>query len=248
MEAKLRFELFARGHGVEVKHYHADNGVFANNLFCKSVQEARQTLSFCGVNAHWQNGVAERRIRELQDHARTMLIHASKWWPPAITAHLWPYTLRMANDVLNCSPRLRPKAHMATRAPLEVFSNSQVDCNLKHWHPFGCPVYALDSDLAAGKKSGMKWTDRSRVGIYLGQSPQHARSVSLVLNIETGNVSPKFHIKLDPTFETMRRSFGNMPVKTKWLQRCHVEAAEAPKAEPSAKPRPTEEGKTFQGR
>ena len=241
VEAKLRFEQFARGNGVEhIKHYHADNGIFADNLFRKSVEEGRQTLSFCGVNAHWQNGVAERRIRELQDHARTMLIHASKRWPQAITANLWPYALRMANDVLNSTPRLKPKFEQGTKSALEVFSNSPVSCNPKHWHPFGCPVYALDSDLAAGKKSGKKWTDRARVGIYLGQSPQHARTVSLVLNIETGNVSPQFHLKVDPTFQTMRHSFGNMPVKTKWLKKCHFEddssQGQPPKSEPSAEP------------
>jgi len=59
VEAKLRFEQYAREHGVMVKHYHADNGVFADNLFRKAVREAHQMLTFCGVNAHWQNGVAE---------------------------------------------------------------------------------------------------------------------------------------------------------------------------------------------
>jgi hypothetical protein len=56
-------------HGVTVKHYHADNGIFADNKFREEVRESKQTLSFCGVNAHFQNGIAERQIRELQDHA-----------------------------------------------------------------------------------------------------------------------------------------------------------------------------------
>ena len=141
VEAKLRFEQFARGHGVnQIKHYHADNGIFADNLFRKAVAEGKQTLSFCGVNAHWQNRVAERRIRELQDNAITMLIHANKRWPQAITANLWLYALRMANDVLNSSPRLKSKQDFGTRTPGEIFSGSQVSCNPKHWHPFGCPV------------------------------------------------------------------------------------------------------------
>jgi len=75
---KLAFERFAKSHGVQaIQHYHADNGIFADNLFKRAVAEGGQTLSFCGVNAHWQNGVAKRRIRELQDHARTMLLHAA---------------------------------------------------------------------------------------------------------------------------------------------------------------------------
>jgi hypothetical protein len=104
IEAKESFERFARAHGITVTHYHADNGRFADNKFREAVALRHQTLSFCGVNAHFQNGVAERRIRELQDMARTMLIHANRRWPQAITANLWPYALRMANDAFNSMP------------------------------------------------------------------------------------------------------------------------------------------------
>jgi hypothetical protein len=53
---------------------------------------ARPSLrgSFYGVNALFQNGMAQRHIRELQDHTRTMPIHASKRWPSAIHIHLRP--------------------------------------------------------------------------------------------------------------------------------------------------------------
>jgi hypothetical protein len=215
------FERFARSHGVpHIKHYHADNGIFADNLFRKAVAEEGQSLSFCGVNAHWQNGVAERRIRELQELARTMLIHATRRWPNGITANLWPYALRQANNILNATPRLTGNKNDDHRTPLESFSGTAVDCNPKHWHPFGCPVYVLDSNLQAGKTAGKKWTERARVGIYLGQSPQHARNVSIVLNTETGNASPQFHLKVDPTFQTMRTSFGNAPLPTKWQEKC----------------------------
>jgi hypothetical protein len=54
----------------------------------KDVTEQGQTISFCGVNAHFQSGVAERRIRELQDGARTSRIHAKHRWPLAIDAQL----------------------------------------------------------------------------------------------------------------------------------------------------------------
>ena len=86
LEAKHAFERFARSHGVQVKHYHADNGRFAEKLFTNDVAEKGQTILFCGVNAHHQNGVAEKRIRDLSDTARTMLIHANRFWPDAISA------------------------------------------------------------------------------------------------------------------------------------------------------------------
>jgi len=91
--AKEAFERYARSHGVQVTHYHADNGRFADNKWRKACADNGQRLTFCGVNAHFQNGVAERRIRELQDQARTMLIHANKRWPEAINVHLWPYAI-----------------------------------------------------------------------------------------------------------------------------------------------------------
>ena len=49
-----------------------------------------------------------------------------------------------------------------------------------------------------------KWSDRSKVGIFLCHSPLHAHSVSLVLNTQTGNVSPQFHCLFDPDFNTCK--------------------------------------------
>jgi hypothetical protein len=62
INAKDAFKAYAKPYNVTIQHYHADNGRFADNSFCQSCQEKQQTISFCGVNAHWQNGVAEKRI------------------------------------------------------------------------------------------------------------------------------------------------------------------------------------------
>ena len=75
VEGKKAFERYAKSHGVQVQHYHADNGIFASKQFVNEVQRKGQTISFCAVNAHHQNGVAEKKIRDLQEAART--IH----WP-----------------------------------------------------------------------------------------------------------------------------------------------------------------------
>jgi hypothetical protein len=61
----------------------------------------QQRGSMCGVNAHHQNGVVERRIRQLQDMTRTSLLQAMMHWKDAITAKLWPYALRKLCDSLN---------------------------------------------------------------------------------------------------------------------------------------------------
>ena len=98
VDAKKAFERFCEERGVKVMHYHADNGIFASNGFREEVQRCGQTISFCGVGAHHQNGVAERCIQDLTQTARASLAHAAHR-NPAITAHLWPYALRHASFV-----------------------------------------------------------------------------------------------------------------------------------------------------
>jgi hypothetical protein len=88
LKSKLAFEKFAPSHGVNIKHYHADNGRFKDKLFSKSIEEKGQTISFCGVGAHHQNGIGEKRIRDLQRKATTLLLHAQRRWPDAINTHL----------------------------------------------------------------------------------------------------------------------------------------------------------------
>jgi hypothetical protein len=82
--AKRAFERFAKQHGIDIQHYHADNGRFADNMFINACQQQRQQLTFCGVNAHFQNGIAERAIRDLTESARKQLLHAKQRWPAAV--------------------------------------------------------------------------------------------------------------------------------------------------------------------
>jgi hypothetical protein len=65
MEAKQAFEHFAEQHGVCILHYHCDNGRFADDAFKNSCSAKGQQLTFCGVNAYFQNGIAKKAIRDL---------------------------------------------------------------------------------------------------------------------------------------------------------------------------------------
>ena len=220
LQGKTLFERKCAALGIHVEHYHADNGIFASLSWREACETSRQGYSYSGVNAHFQSGVAERRIRELQELARTMLIHANARWPEAISVHLWPYALRLANDAYNESPTSNLK-----RSPVELFTNTAVMPEPKHWKPFGCPVYVLDNALQnAGGIKG-KWEHRSRVGVYLGRSPFHARSVALVLNLQTGRVSPQFHVKFDPGFQTMKQSFDGQSPPSLWQAVCGFQAS-----------------------
>ena len=62
VQAKRAFESFSQAHGVTIKHYHCDNGRFADNAYLEHVTKSGQTITYCGVNAHFQNGIAEKRI------------------------------------------------------------------------------------------------------------------------------------------------------------------------------------------
>ena len=45
------------------------------------------------------------------------------------------------------------------------------------------------------------WNERIRVGAYLGRSKNNASNVVLVLNLQTGHISPQFHAAFDDHFE-----------------------------------------------
>ena len=94
LQAKQAFERVAASHNVTVKHYHCDNGLFDSSIFNKNIARSNQTISFCGVNAHHQNGKAECVIRDCTDGTRTSLLHTSHRWPKAIDASLWPAALK----------------------------------------------------------------------------------------------------------------------------------------------------------
>ena len=206
IKAKRAFEKYAANQGVTVQAYHADNGIFKAKKWVEECQRQKQNLTFAGVNAHHQNGIAERRICELQETTRAMLIHTSKRWPGVVTIHLWPYAMRMANQTYNAKPL---SSHTGKQSPNKIFDNSAVNINQKHWKLFGCPVYVLKAELQGTTGIHPKWDARSRAGIYMGQSPVHNRNVALVLNIHTGYVSPQFHVKFDEAFQTIQQDKWN---------------------------------------
>ena len=214
VQAKLAFERECATHGVTVKHYHADNGLFDSKDFRNSVKKAGQGLTFCGVNAHHQNGKAESKIKDVTEAARTTLIHAAHRWPDAIHAALWPAALKNYVNLRNSLPtKYTPSIKINGRvkreaqyeeSPTSKMAQVEVEPNLDKFHPFGSPVYILEENLQA-RRSHNKWSDRSRVGIFLCHSPKHASSVPLVLNTKTGLVSPQFHCIYDDAFDTCKR-------------------------------------------
>jgi len=210
INAKNSFELLASTYHCSPKAYRTDNGVFATKLFKDACHLKWQKITYCGADAHHQNGIAERYIRTITESARTMLIHAMLSWPEIITENLWPFAIQYAVDLHNNTPS------SCGISPLEIFSGTKHHNILQNFHTSGCPLYVLEPTLCQNHKLP-RWKPRSRVGIFIGFSPHHASSVPLVLSTTTGLVSPQFHVVFDDLFSTTKLLHTNS-IPDNWPQ------------------------------
>jgi hypothetical protein len=88
---------------------------------------------------------------------------------------------------------------------------------MKHLHAFGCPVFALENNLAAGN-SIPHWSPRACLGVNLGTSPLHARNIYLVLNLHMRCASLQYHCRFNNFFETAKHGGPDISVSTTWQQ------------------------------
>ena len=82
------------------------------------------------------------------------------------------------------------------------FAITIIDITLKNNPSCGFPAYVLDERLQVTLGGLPNWKPFSCIVIYLVHSPSHAVSAALVLNPETGHVSPQFHVVFDDKFST----------------------------------------------
>ena len=120
--------------GVLVKSYRADNGVFSSTDFEEEIKKGSQSITFSGVGAQHQNGVAECAICTVVERARMMLIHEAIQNPEFVEVSLWPFALSHLCHVWNLVPKLQ------SFSPLELLSRSVTERNygdLRHLHTWG---------------------------------------------------------------------------------------------------------------
>ena len=184
--AKAFFKWHANEGGVTIYSYRADNGRFADSGFQQAVKDCNQKTTYCAVGAHYQNRIVERRIKELTLISRMLLLHAKRHWPDYVTTMMWPFALKEAAYRLN---------------RLSLWSDGR-SCEATFFDvdTIGSPCFVLDSCLQLGVGSAPRWEPRSHLGIYVSHSPSHAGSVALILNPQTGHVSPQFHVVFDDHF------------------------------------------------
>ena len=211
IRAKQNFEKLPLDNGVVVDSYLADNGIFKSHKFVQHIHEHNQRLKFCGVNAHHKNGVAERSIRTVSEMARAMLLHATLHWKGnAIKSDLWPLAVAYATHMYNMIP------NQHDLCPADLFSGTQIPRHkLKDNHTWGCPVYVLDPKLQQGQKLP-RWQPRSCQGVFVGFSPHHSSDIPLVLNLETGSISPQFHVVFDDNFTSVQSLANSDPIPSFW--------------------------------
>ena len=206
IESKLRFEREALSSGVSIAAYHTDNGVFTAKEFMRKLAAKGQGIKFSGVSAQFQNGAAENGIKIVVRNARTMMIHTALRWPGYAEKDLWPMALTHAVHLWNQTPKQNNGL-----SPVEVFTKTQSNYeSLTNAHPWGCPVYVLQPKLKDGQKIP-KWEPRSKRGQYMGASPMHASTVGLVRNLQTGSITPQFHMVYDDFFETVHSGEEEQP-------------------------------------
>ena len=200
LQGKHQLEDFASQFGIKIKSYHADNHPFGADEFLQDIELLDQSITFSGVGAHFQNGVSERSIQTITSWALAMMLHHLLHWPSTFDQALWPFALQHAITLWNNLPKSRNGL-----TPLELFTGTKslrhdVILNARVW---GCPVYVLDPRLQDGQKLP-KWSKRSRLGMYLGTSTSHSPTVGLILNLQTGHVSPQYHVVYDELFTTVQ--------------------------------------------
>ena len=204
--SKVKFEAWCQSHNVQVKHYHADNGIFNKDAWRNHCTASKQSMSFCGVNAHHQNPLAENAIRRITNRARTAMMTIKLHWDMdkldererIKIEDYWPFACHTFAELDNEMPKGKGQIH----SRISIFSKTAVTPHLTNFHAWGCPVYVLDPNLASGR-SVPRWKPRSRLGLYLGPSPDHASNVALVLNLKTKNISPQYHCVFDDRFHTV---------------------------------------------
>ena len=184
LEAKHSFERLADLHGVKIKAYRADNGRFADTAFKDDCLCQQQKLTFCGVGAHHQNGIAECAIHNLTEISRTMLLNGIRLWPGIISIILWPLALKHAADRHN-----QLFIDDSGYSPLAPFSKTSPTIDATLYHTWGCPIFVLDEHLQSGTGKSPKWDPCARLSTYIGFSPFHPSTVALVLDPHTGHVS-----------------------------------------------------------
>ena len=85
-----------------------------------------RTKNWLTSGSHHQNGIAERKIKDITLGARTLLLHAKRMLLEYISTILWPFAVKCCEDQMNhlvhCADGCTPFETLASldSAPIKV--------------------------------------------------------------------------------------------------------------------------------
>jgi hypothetical protein len=151
----------------DFQHFASRYNVCIHSI-CTSCDQHQQEITYCAVGGHWLNDLAEWFIGVITQTARTLILHANFCWPGVVTEEFWPFAFRRACTFHNVSIHSD-----LNKTPRHLFTGIPAQWKLDDFRVFGCPVFILDKHLQ-DSDTFPKWRSRSWLGMYVGQSLQHA--------------------------------------------------------------------------
>ena len=138
--------------------------------------------------------------KQLTLGACTLLLHGMRHWPQMVDTLFWPFAIKAVAERMNTL-----HVNSAGQMPESLMYGVDLETvPVRNFHTLFYPVYVLDHQLqSAGGPGPPKWEPRSHIGVYLGHSPFHADSVTLVFKPKTVRVSLQYHIVFDNDFGTV---------------------------------------------
>ena len=199
---KLSFEYWIQNFaGVMAKRYHSDNVIFIQNHFRSHCQGKKQTQYLSGVGAKHQNGKVDREIQTISYWYRKMINHTALHWEADNADIFWLWALEV--DHAAWLYNYLQKKNLGWMSPVDIFTKTQndhFDMRKRFW---GCPALVLHPKLQGNQKLP-KFIKRIHMGQLLGFSDEHSTLISIVRNLATDFVRPKFHVVFDEKFSTIQ--------------------------------------------
>jgi hypothetical protein len=133
--AKLALKKICAKADCSIKHYQAANGQCSENEFLAPCNNLNQTIEFCGVGAHHQNGIIKNRNKQLTQTARVILLHDMRMWPQIVDQMFWPFAIKAAAERMN-SLHINTDGH----TPESKFYGVNIEnIPVKTFHTMFCP-------------------------------------------------------------------------------------------------------------
>ena len=187
----------------------ADNSkIFTSAEFTRNLSTFAQIMRFAGVGAHHHNGIGHCGTKHPKDNGNRT--HDDASCSPSLASNCGRHTLAFVSQPRSFlgQPHSRSEDRLMPRRP--VHQTRWEQRKLNNLHIWGCPVYMLDKMISDGKKLP-RWTPRSTRTINMGFSPKHAITIPIVLNPQTGCITPQFHVVFDDWFATLPASVDDLP-------------------------------------